>query len=81
LSITGSILSHLSGDLSEFGPVSRNTGNPCERNVFQHQDHEGLIGHAVILAEDPETRCGDEVDGWVIAGEAQDNKDIEVRKL
>ena len=75
------IHSHLSGDVGKFGPVFRDTGNPCEHVAIQHQDHEGLIGHAVVLAPDPETRCGNETKGWVITGVAQDNKDIEVRKL
>ncbi len=74
-------LSDLSGDVGKFGPVSRDTGNASHHLFLQHQDHEGLIGHAVVLAPDPETRCGNEAEGWVITGVAQDNKDIEVRKL
>jgi hypothetical protein len=81
LRIAGSIHSHLSGDIGEFRPVSRNTGDPFERVVLQHQDHEGFVGHAVVFAPDPEARCGDEAEGWVVIGMAQDNKDIEVRKL
>jgi len=78
---SGSHQATVSGDIGEFRTVSRNTGNPFQRVIIQNQDHGGLIGHAVILAEDPETRCGNEAEGWVITGMARDNKDIEVRKF
>jgi hypothetical protein len=80
-STSESIHSHLSGNVGKFEPVFRDTGNPGHRFLIQHQDHEGLIGRAVVLAPDPETRCGNEAKGRVITGVAQDDKDIEVRKL
>jgi hypothetical protein len=81
LSISGRHQSDLSGDFGKFMPISRHTGNPCEHVVFQHQDHEGLVGHAVVFAPNPQTGCGNEAKGRVITGVAQDNKDMEVRKL
>lgn len=73
--------SELSGDVGKFEPVSCDPGNASHHLFLQHQDHEGLIGHAVVLAPDPETRCGNEAELRVITGMAQDNKDLEVRKL
>jgi hypothetical protein len=80
-STSGSIHSHLSGNVGKFGPVFRDTGNPGHRFLIQHQDHKGLVGHAFVFAPDPVARCGNEAEPRVITGMAQDNKDIEVRKL
>jgi len=66
-------LYELSGDVSKFGPVFRNTGNPFQRVIIQNQKHKSFVGHAVVFAPDPQTRCGKKAKGRIVIGMAQDD--------